>query len=461
MNDHKPEFEFDIPAAPELRDTHRPGFGWAIFCVVIGLMIVGQLVPYLERGSKQSTIVKEVRDGLKFTYLYAEAFRRMSNTTEAFKSFDRDIDKLAPIRKSDPDAALMWVVLRDVRGKKVTKEDVRPILKKGDLYRTAFAAIYLEEKLTEGQADTLIAQLPGGFPSRLASITAYRKAGVVKPAERVFKDQEVFTPVFLIGGVGLAGLTGVFVLIAFSVAKSIGKLPPVGFPLRPITDSQADRYAGKVGIILLVSFTLPGFLLSPVRNEWHPALLTAAGAVLLMVTALSLVKLSLFQRSVSFADIGWRRDQIGKDALWGLGAALANAPLLAIVSAISMVLFRGLPPAEHPVTSDLSRMSDPWMLVATFFAASVVAPIVEETLFRGMLAPALATVFKPQIAGWIVAGFCFAAIHPTGIPAWPALATLGVVASIANYQTGSLVSSVFMHGFHNAIILTTAVVMLG
>ncbi len=452
--------DFELPE-PEIADKHRPGFGWAMFFTVLVLFIGIQLAGYLTRdGSKAESAVKEVRTSIKTTYLYEEAMRRMRQP-DAFKPFDSSISTLAPLRKSDPSAALLWVILRDLRGHDIAQEDIKLILKGKGIDRRAFAAIYGSKTLTPSRADSLVAKLPGGFPSRLAWRAALRKTGVEEPARRVFTDREVFTPVIVLGVLRIAGIAGVILLLAFIVAKAAGKLPPKGFPANAVSPAHADRLAGKVAVILVLSMTLPAFLIVPLAGKMNRAGQTALATVLLLACALALVRVPLFGRRITWAELGWRRDQVGKDALSGLAAALANAPLLLLVSVISGFLFRWLPPAEHPITSDLSRMNDPWMLAATFFAASVVAPIVEETLFRGMLAPAMGTLFERRWVGWIAAGLCFAAIHPTGIPAWPALATLGVVASITNYQTGSLVSSVFMHGFHNAIILTMAIFVLG
>jgi membrane protease YdiL (CAAX protease family) len=47
----------------------------------------------------------------------------------------------------------------------------------------------------------------------------------------------------------------------------------------------------------------------------------------------------------------------------------------------------------------------------------------------------------------------FAMVHPTGVPAWPALAAIGAMAALLTFQTRSLVPSIVMHAVHNGTLL--------
>jgi membrane protease YdiL (CAAX protease family) len=53
----------------------------------------------------------------------------------------------------------------------------------------------------------------------------------------------------------------------------------------------------------------------------------------------------------------------------------------------------------------------------------------------------------------------FAAVHPTGVPAWPALALIGSVMAILVYQRGSLVTSMVFHGVHNLSLVVLMLLM--
>lgn len=59
---------------------------------------------------------------------------------------------------------------------------------------------------------------------------------------------------------------------------------------------------------------------------------------------------------------------------------------------------------------------------------------------------------KSPAIGILATSLLFAAIHPTGIPAWLALATTGAFAAITVHQTGSLVPAIVLHGIHNGMI---------
>jgi len=93
-----------------------------------------------------------------------------------------------------------------------------------------------------------------------------------------------------------------------------------------------------------------------------------------------------------------------------------------------------------------------------FLAACVAAPIVEETMFRGVLYRHLRErgihwnrALSVAVAA-VVNGVIFAAIHPQGILAIPLLATLAIGFTLAREWRGSLVSSITMHALNNSMV---------
>jgi membrane protease YdiL (CAAX protease family) len=97
--------------------------------------------------------------------------------------------------------------------------------------------------------------------------------------------------------------------------------------------------------------------------------------------------------------------------------------------------------------------SDLLSTIAIIIGAVVVAPIVEEIIFRGLILPALHRLTGKAWIAIIITNLLFGAMHSTGIPAWGALAMIGVVNSIAVYQTGSLYPAMAMHALHNGILV--------
>ena len=106
-------------------------------------------------------------------------------------------------------------------------------------------------------------------------------------------------------------------------------------------------------------------------------------------------------------------------------------------------------------------------LIAVFLAASVAAPIVEEIAFRGLLyrhlrdgsrrwLPWLSIAFAA-----LLSGFIFAAIHPQGWMAIPALGSIGVALALAREWRSSLVAPMVMHGLQNGLVICLVLLMVG
>jgi membrane protease YdiL (CAAX protease family) len=97
----------------------------------------------------------------------------------------------------------------------------------------------------------------------------------------------------------------------------------------------------------------------------------------------------------------------------------------------------------------------------------VVAPVVEETLFRGVLyrhlreascrfGPALSVLFSG-----LVSAFLFAVIHPQGLLAVPVLMALAGAFTIAREWRETLAPAMVAHGLNNAAVSVLAIILLG
>jgi membrane protease YdiL (CAAX protease family) len=119
---------------------------------------------------------------------------------------------------------------------------------------------------------------------------------------------------------------------------------------------------------------------------------------------------------------------------------------------------------SHPV-QELLPTAGGATVVSLFVLACVVAPIVEETLFRGVLYGHV----RDRTRAWVpwgsmaFAALCsaavFAAIHPQGVLAVPALAGLSIGFCISREWSGSVVPGMLAHGFHNGLLLAINLVL--
>ena len=91
-----------------------------------------------------------------------------------------------------------------------------------------------------------------------------------------------------------------------------------------------------------------------------------------------------------------------------------------------------------------------WMRTLTMFSALVLAPVVEELFFRGLLQPALAHWWRSQWAAVVVCGCAFGVSHFQVVDTIPALAFFGVVLGYAYARSGSLTLVILLHAVFNA-----------
>lgn len=157
----------------------------------------------------------------------------------------------------------------------------------------------------------------------------------------------------------------------------------------------------------------------------------------------------------------------------GLGCYAMTLPLLAVALIVAVVLILPLiapreagalvdrfapsgPPA-HPVLTELAGAD--WRgYLAVLFLASVVAPVVEEVMFRGALYRHLREVSRGLGAAWsmvlsaLLTSFVFAAIHPQGLIGLPTLMALAVGFSLAREWRGTLLPAIVAHGINNGLM---------
>ena len=186
-------------------------------------------------------------------------------------------------------------------------------------------------------------------------------------------------------------------------------------------------------------------------------------------------------RGVSFAqvkhDIGWTftnpLKEIGCAAVAYLALLPWLIPGLILIVVIMMLVGLGGQAHEfarqstpgHPIQEDI--MSGNVVTICfVFLATCVAAPIVEETMFRGVLFRHL----RDLTVAWkqwtsvafsaIANGLIFAAIHPQGLIAIPILTSLAIGFTLTRQWRGSLLASMTMHAIHNFLVTCVSVVIL-
>lgn len=177
-------------------------------------------------------------------------------------------------------------------------------------------------------------------------------------------------------------------------------------------------------------------------------------------------------RGLTFAqvreDIGWTLGNPFKEIGAGIVSYCSMIPALGIAFVVVSILMAfttqtdpdSLAPtggAIHPIQDQIAT-GDIWIWVGVFLTACIAAPIVEETMFRGVFyrylrdASSRRAVWASVLIASLVNGLIFASIHPQGIVGLPLLTTLAVGMSLARQWRGSLIASMTMHAMNNGLV---------
>ncbi len=108
-------------------------------------------------------------------------------------------------------------------------------------------------------------------------------------------------------------------------------------------------------------------------------------------------------------------------------------------------------PEIHPIVGWLYD-SNFWMKSVLLLLAAGYAPLVEETFFRGALQGYFRSRFSFLPAA-LLTGLIFAALHPQGFYAIPALAAIGFGLSLLREWRDSLIASMTAHAINNGILV--------
>lgn len=127
--------------------------------------------------------------------------------------------------------------------------------------------------------------------------------------------------------------------------------------------------------------------------------------------------------------------------------------------------FESAGPAGHPIAEDVAN-GGPYMWIPILIAACVAAPIVEETMFRGVLYRYLRDATNLQNARWIsvavsslVGGLIFAMVHPQGLVGIPVLTTLAIGFALVREWRNSLIGPIVMHAINNTIVMSMLIMV--
>lgn len=199
------------------------------------------------------------------------------------------------------------------------------------------------------------------------------------------------------------------------------------------------------------------------RSGWAPESLPAEAAATwgAYLMALIAVGVLLIARRRTMREAGFRISW--HDAWIGVGAYLLVFPIVTVTllaaGAVADVV-RGGPsdPISHELLSKLAagdRTAAWWAMVV---AVVIVAPIVEEVIYRGCLQTAVRAAGGTPVVAILTTAVVFAAAHATAVrpEALPGLFVLGVGFGLVFERTGRLGAPIVMHAAFNAANIAQA-----
>ncbi|CAN6213934.1 unnamed protein product [Urochloa humidicola] len=142
---------------------------------------------------------------------------------------------------------------------------------------------------------------------------------------------------------------------------------------------------------------------------------------------------------------------------WGKETVIGLMVLMALVSITSVLgeKLAGTEDAYDPILKGILSES-PSSKLLCFFLYCVIAPLSEETIYRGFLLNGLSSSMKWHEAA-VTSSIAFTVAHLSGDSSIQ-LFVIGCITSLAYCRTGSLAASFTIHSLYNAVILYVVIV---
>ena len=370
---------------------------------------------------------------------------------------------------SGPEAALEKLAELDEAIERRKQEDKPVELTAADrrsygLLKQLYEGYQADEKppagLTQQQSDQLVQHL--GWFGKLALVppglaSAAERDPVLAPAIR--------TMAIIVFGVMLFLFlfsAGCLIWFGLIVTRKRGQLHSALEHASPYAGIYVETFA-----LWMVLFVLLSLIAGMLPLERFRMLVTG----LAMLSSLVALVWPVF-RGVPWStvrqDLGWwSGPRSWLNPVYALVSYCAAMPLLALgLLFVLIALQLQGPPAPDEFTSTkmpshpiVGQADGGWLTaIQMLLVAAVVAPIVEETVFRGLLyryfrdSTRLWGSASSVVGSMLFTSFLFAVIHPQGLLAVPALMALACGFALARELRGSLVPSMLAHGIHNGSI---------
>ncbi len=290
------------------------------------------------------------------------------------------------------------------------------------------------------------------------------------------------TAIALLGSIGLFCLllmVGIMALVLFTAGYLTGSVKPA---IHCGQGNYAGIYPETFAVWLLLFFVLTQSASMLVQNDRYRTLAMAA-AMFGSLFALAWPWLRGIPWRQVRSDIGWTAGKrpLAEPAI-GVGSYVMTIPFLFVGFLASVILMFVTGLAEpvaggvddfsptslpsHPIVSTVAN-ADWFMVFQLYLVAAIGAPVVEETMFRGVMYRHLRECshrwgfLLSFLFSALINSFIFAVIHPQGLVAVPALMAIALGLTLAREWRGTLIPSMIAHGIHNGLLLSVLLLAIG
>jgi membrane protease YdiL (CAAX protease family) len=268
---------------------------------------------------------------------------------------------------------------------------------------------------------------------------------------------------------GLVCLPGLFLFGRWLLKTSLGR--------NALADSRPRRNNMPLYLCLIPPFILFGPVpvivliagrLTADLQDWQRAFLSnliyCVGSVAVVAVILFMVRASFARRLKGF---GLNARSIHKDFFVAFVNLLTVWPLMMAAITLTMLIGKLVFGPDYEISQheqlEMISVYPQWQLrILVFIVAVVMAPILEEMIFRGLFQTVIRSLLETRSSGlkgryhaWIaifISSGLFSMVHGN-VPHWPALFILGVCLGYAYEKSGSLFRPIFIHAFFNAITI--------
>ena len=254
-------------------------------------------------------------------------------------------------------------------------------------------------------------------------------------------------------------LAGLILFACWLLDTSLGTKALADSPLRrnsmppylPLVPLMLWFGGVAMGVVLVQKLT-PG--LQGWQKIFRDHLVMSIGAVVTIAVMMFLAHFHFARRLKGF---GLNIRTTVKDFFMGFVNLLAAWPIM--MAAITMTMFiaeliwgADYEMQQHQQLELITEYPQLPLRIMIVFLAVVIAPLLEEMLFRGFIQTAIRSFFNIRNSAWpaIAASSVFFAIMHADPGHWPTLFVLGVCLGYAYEKSGSLFRAIFIHSFFNA-----------